>query len=68
MTLREATRSALTMEPDRPGVARLCQELLAEHSGLPVRREPIELVRFHGASSKMLGNRGNRWGRSGRPT
>lgn len=32
----ETIRSALSMHPDRPGVGRLCQELLAEVTGLEI--------------------------------
>lgn len=36
MKRREAIQRALDMHPDLPGVGRLCQELLADLTGMPV--------------------------------
>ena len=37
---------ALSMHPDRIGVGRLCQELLAEVTGMAVTLEPCTLVKL----------------------
>ncbi len=42
--LAPAILSALAMEPGRPGVARLCRELLAEISGQEIASQPVEMV------------------------
>lgn len=50
MTLADATAAALAMHPDTPGVARLCQELLADLTGLPMGVPAVALcpLRTHG--------------------
>ena len=41
MKAEEAARRAMVMEPGRPGVGRLCQELLVDAYGLALSREPF---------------------------
>lgn len=41
----EAITAALSMDPSRPGVGRLCQELLAEVTGCPItHRAPASIL------------------------
>lgn len=50
MSPDQAVTRALAMEPDRPGVARLCQELLSVCTGEPIVAEPAPpLMRLPGA-------------------
>jgi hypothetical protein len=59
MSDQEVIKRALSMEPGRPGVGRLCQELLSEASGVPLPErhpsEPVVRCSF------------NQWGRKGEP-
>lgn len=41
MDRHAAARRAILMQPDRPGVARLCQELLVEVYDLALSPEPF---------------------------
>lgn len=45
MNPTDAIPRALAMEPGKPGVARLCQELLADMTGLAIVAEPPEEMR-----------------------
>lgn len=55
-----ALTAALRLPPDVPGVGRLCQELLAELTGLPIAVPVAEPVRF--ANTWMIGRRNIRRG------
>lgn len=56
MNPTDAIPRALAMEPGKPGVARLCQELLADMTGLAIVAEPpAPLMWLPG--SDMIGNR-----------
>jgi hypothetical protein len=65
----KAIQFALSHRPESIGLARLCQELLADVAGKPVtaetpRSEPMK--RFIPRPAN-LGNRHNPWGRAGKP-
>jgi hypothetical protein len=50
MSPDQAISRVLAMEPDKPGVARLCQELLADVTGQAIVAEPAPpLMRLSGA-------------------
>lgn len=65
--ISDAVAAAVRMRPDRPGVGRLCQELLAELSNRRVSDEPPASI-FFPPSAQPIGAPGrNPWGRKGRP-
>lgn len=62
MTFDEALIAALAIRPDgRPGVTRLCQELLAQATGRPLRHPPPEKVERR-RGTENIGGKGNRVG------
>ena len=64
-----AIQFALSRRPESIGVARLCQELLADVVGKPVSAETprIEPMKRFIPRPSHLGNRHNPWGRAGKP-
>lgn len=66
MTFGQAVTAALSMRADdRPGVARLFQELLATATEQPIivpAAEPVRRIVGH----RSIGNRGNKYGRRGK--
>jgi hypothetical protein len=68
MSRDEALVAALAMWPDRPGVARLCQELLSEYLDEPITAVAPDQVSFP-HMPWLIGrwNRGNPYGRTGKP-
>jgi hypothetical protein len=69
MDREKAIEFALSRQPDNIGVARLCQELLADIAGKPVIVETLPLVPMKAfrACPGNIGNRNNPWGRAGKP-
>jgi len=66
--LRVALRAALAMHPDRPGVGRPCQELLAEITGEPITAPTYPQVQLSRCGAHLIGKAGtNPWGRKGKP-
>lgn len=69
MDRETAIRFALSRRPESIGMARLCQELLADVAGMPVTAEtprPEPMKRFSPRPS-LIGNRHNPYGRAGKP-
>lgn len=63
----EAITAALSIDPSRPGVGRLCQELLAEATCRPITARTRRGI-FFPPSAHPIGAAGrNPWGRAGRP-
>lgn len=61
-----AIQFALSRRPETIGMARLCQELLAEVAGEPVRaRTPVVVPVC--SRPVNIGNRHNPYGRAGKP-
>lgn len=65
----EAITFALSQRPETIGLARLCQELLADVASKPVTAETPHLVQIKGGKFSRPGARGlvrNPFGRNGR--
>ncbi len=58
---------ALSRRPDSIGVARLCQELLADVASKPVTARAPVLVPIFASGGCPIGRRNNPWGRAGKP-
>lgn len=63
----DAIAFALSQRPETIGVARLCQELLADVAGRPITARAPVLVPVCGRGHEMIGNVNNRFGRAGKP-
>lgn len=65
----DAIQFALSRRPESIGVARLCQELLADVAGKPVTAKTPdgEGAKPICSRPKNIGNRFNPWGRAGKP-
>lgn len=64
-----AIQFALSQRPESIGVARLCQELLADVAERPVTAETpkLEPIKAFRPRPDKIGNRNNPWGRKGKP-